>query len=193
MTQEGQLLSPQEMWRCQSTEAAKPRQHIGYISPNRTQATKATLSDPYNEGYESTLHVFDLQHLVATEHATQRLPRPTTSSQRAEFVPHNTHNTRAHPDASSDAPDADETPTSEPETGTSPKRTNRPTLQLPDLPQARLDRVSSIRPCCNAESPESTPYGTTRAHIKRITPICHPHMPSFTQTSCRPDYSDRST
>src|SRR5436305_1328516 len=92
------------------TEAAKPRQHIGYISPNRTQATKATLSDPYNEGYESILHVFDQQHLVATVHTTQPLPRPTTSSQRAEFVPHNTHNTRAHPDASSDAPDANETP-----------------------------------------------------------------------------------
>src|SRR3954470_15789805 len=160
------------MWRCQSTEAAKPRQHIGYISPNRTQATKVTPSDPYNEGYESILHVFDLQHLVATVHATQRLPRPTTSSQRAEFVPHNTHNTQAHPDASSDAPDADETPranlrpehrrnartdrpcdfqtpTSEPEIGTSPKRTNRPTLRLPDLPRANLDRVSSIRPRCN--------------------------------------------
>src|SRR3954454_17223834 len=64
------------MWRCQLTEAAKPRQHIGYIPPNRTQATKATLSDPYNEGYESILHVFDLQHLVATVHATQRLPDP---------------------------------------------------------------------------------------------------------------------
>src|SRR3954451_12180209 len=102
------------LWRCQSTEAAKPRQHIGYISPNRTQATKATLSDPYNEGYEIILHVFDLQHLVATVHATQRLPRPTTSSQRAEFVPHNTHNPRAHPDASSDAPDADETPRANP-------------------------------------------------------------------------------
>src|SRR5881394_987426 len=84
------------MWRCQSTETAKPRQHIGYISPNRTQATKATLNDPYNKGYKSILHVFDLQHLVATVHATQRLPRPTTSSQRAEFVPHNTHNIRAN-------------------------------------------------------------------------------------------------
>src|SRR3954462_8848360 len=62
------------LWRCQSTEAAKPRQHIGYISPNRTQATKATLSDPYNEGYESILHVFDLQHLAATVHATLQLP-----------------------------------------------------------------------------------------------------------------------
>src|SRR3954468_14809947 len=62
------------MWRCQSTEAAKPRQHIGYISPNRTQATKVTPSDPYNEGYESILHVFDLQHLAATVHATLRLP-----------------------------------------------------------------------------------------------------------------------
>src|SRR5436853_7469072 len=142
------------MWRCQSTEAAKPRQHIGYISPNRTQATKATLSDPYNEGYESILHVFDLQHLAATVHATQRLPRPTTSSQRAEFVP---HNTRAHRDASSDAPDADETPTSEPQTGTSPKRTNRMTLRLPDLPRARLDRVSSIRTRCNHEARETTP------------------------------------
>src|SRR3954454_4405517 len=98
------------VWRCQSTEAAKPRQHIGYILPNRTQTTKATLSDPYNEGYKSILHVFDLQNLVATVHATQQLPRPTTSSQRAEFVPHNTHNIRAHPDVTSDAPDADETP-----------------------------------------------------------------------------------
>src|SRR3954470_25009545 len=131
------------MWRCQSTEAAKPRQHIGYISPNRTQATKATLSDPYNKGYESILHVFDLQHLVATVHATQPLPRPTTSSQQAEFVP---HNTRAHPDASSDAQDADETPPSEPATGTTPKHTNRLTRRLPDLPRARQDRVSSIRP-----------------------------------------------
>src|SRR3954470_22201948 len=178
------------MWRCQSTEAAKPRQHIGYISPNRTQATKVTPSDPYNEGYKSILHVFDLQHLVATVHATQRLPRPTTSSQRAEFVP---HNTRAHPDASSDAPDTNETPTSEPETGTSPKRTNRSTLRLPDLPRARLDRVSSMRHSYDAEAPDSTPYGTTRPHIKHITPICHPHMPSFIQTSCRPNYSDRST
>src|SRR5215212_9905214 len=84
-------------------------------------------------------------------------------------------------------------PPSEPATGTMPKRTDRLTLRLPDLPQARLDRVSSIWPCCNAESLESTPYGTTRAHIKRITPICHPHMPSFIQTSCRPDYSNRST
>src|SRR3954449_1224528 len=116
------------VWRCQSTEAAKPRQHIGYISPNRTQATKVTLSDLYNEGYKSILHVFNLQHLVATVHATQRLPRPTTSSQRAEFVPHNTHNIRAHPDVSSDVPDADETPPSEPATRTTPKCTKRPTL-----------------------------------------------------------------
>src|SRR3954453_12497839 len=127
------------MWRCQSTEAAKPRQHIGYKSPNRTQATKATLSDPYNEGYKSILHVFDPQHLVATVHATQRLPRPITSSQRAEFVPHNTHNIRAHPDASSDAPDADENPPERTCDRTTPRRTNRPTLRLPDLPRARLD------------------------------------------------------
>ena len=67
---------------------------------------------------------FDPQDTSATVHVTQRLPRPTTSSQRAEFVPHNTHNIRAHPDASSDATDADETPPSEPATGTTPKRTN---------------------------------------------------------------------
>src|SRR5436190_2643423 len=98
------------MWRCQSTEAAKPRQHTVYKSTNHITGQLRDTQMLVQCIIRSYMAYFDPQDTSATVHVTQRLSRPTTSSQRAEFIPHNTHNIRAHPDASSDVPDADETP-----------------------------------------------------------------------------------
>src|SRR4051795_10654727 len=71
--------------------------------------------------------------------------RPTTLSSYSTRHPATSRPPRANlrpkqcRNARTNRPCDSQTPTSEPETGTSPKRTNRPTLRLPDLPRANLD------------------------------------------------------
>ena len=52
---------------------------------------------------------FDPQDTSATVHTDQRLPERAEPIQRADSAPRDPHTIQAHPNVSSDAPEADET------------------------------------------------------------------------------------